>query len=170
MSDKSDTISSVLAQIRNSGLSSVLKTDLSLPNLFVLRYLLDQPNDIVNLQKDIEDLPFFPERLNASYQDEWIVFCKKTVSKLGLKNLSGDGLAFLTDGRDDTKVPNMRGDENPSAEVLKKLKSRIMCMQNSAAFSKQLKQLCLIQTVLGSKDVAVLKSEQQRKLERFIKQ
>ena len=77
MSDKSDTITSVLWQIRESGLYGALNTDLSLPNLFVLRYLLDQPNDIVNLQKDIEDLPFFPDRLTASYQDEWIIFCKK---------------------------------------------------------------------------------------------
>jgi hypothetical protein len=169
MSDKSKTISCVLSQIRKSGLYGALNTDLSLPNLFVLRYLLDQPNDIVNLQKDIEDLPFFPDRLTASYQDEWIIFCKKKVSKLGLKDLSKTDLVFLADAIEDNCACDMPNDKNQKQATLIVLKERLLCMRMSNNFDKQFTQLCLIQKVLFSKDVAVLKSEQQRKIERFIK-
>jgi hypothetical protein len=169
MSDKSDTISSVLSQIRDSGLYGVLNTDLSLHNLFVLRYLLDQPNDIVNLQKDIEDLPFFPDRLNASYQDEWIIFCKKKVSKLRLKDLSQTDLAFLAGELDDHNACDLLDEQNQRDGTLVKLKERLLCMRMSDEFNKQFEQLRLIQKVLFSKEVAVLKSEQQRNIERFIK-
>jgi hypothetical protein len=169
MSDKLRTISCVLSHIRNSGLYGALNADLGLPNIFVFRYLLDQPNDIVNLQKDIDDLPFFPERLNASYQDEWIVFCKKTVSKLGLKDLSDTDLAFLADERDNNNTHNTLGEENKREETLIKLKQRLICMQKSDDFNRQFEQLCVIQAVLLSKGVTVLKSQQQLKIERFIK-
>lgn len=169
MSNKSDTITSVLSHIRQSGLYGALNTDLSLPSLFVLRYWLDQPNDIVNLQKDIEDLPFFPNRLNASYQDEWIIFCKKKVSQLGLKELSLTELAFLADELDDNNACDMINDENQGKETLIKLKKRLLCMRVSDIFDKQFEQLCLIQKIIFSKGVAVLKSEQERKVERFIK-
>ncbi|MFQ3236109.1 MAG: hypothetical protein ACI9C4_001673 [Paraglaciecola sp.] len=169
MSDKLRTISSVMSHIRNSGLYGALKADLGLPSLFVIRYWLDQPNDIVNLQKDIEDLRFFPERLNASYQDEWITFCKKTVSKLGLKDLSDTDLTFLADEADDDNTRNTLREESKREEALIKLKQRYICMQKSDDFDSQFEQLCLIQTVLLSKGVTVLKSEQQRKIERFIK-
>jgi hypothetical protein len=169
MSDKSDTISSVLSQIRNLGLYGALNNDLSLPNLFVLRYLLDQPNDIVNLQKDIEDLPFFPDRLNASYQDEWIIFCKKKVSKLGLKDISQTDLAFLAGELNDQNACDLLDEQNQRDGTLLKLKERLRCMRMSDEFNKQFEQLRLIQKVLFSNDVAVLKSEQQRKIERFIK-
>lgn len=168
MSNKSDTISSVISQIRKSGLYGLLNTDVNLPDLFVLRYLLDQPNDIVNLQKDIEDLPFFPDRLNASYQDEWIIFCKKKVSKLGLKELSQTDLAFLADELEEINACDMLNNENQREETLIKLKERLQCMRTNDNFDKQFAQICLIQKVLLSKDVAVLKSEQQRKIERFI--
>jgi hypothetical protein len=169
MSNKSDTFSSVLSQIRQSGLYGALNSDLSLPNLFILRYLLDQPNDIVNLQKDIEDLPFFPDRLNASYQDEWIIFCKKKVSKLGLKDLSQTDLAFFADKIDDNDTCGMPNDKNQRQDSLIKLKERLLCMLTNDNFDKQFEQLCRIQKILLSKSVAILKSEQQRKIERFIK-
>lgn len=169
MSDKPDIISSVLLQIKKSGLYGALNTDLSLPRLFVLRYLLDQPNDIVNLQKDIADLPFFPDRLNASYQDEWIIFCKKKVSKLGLKELSQEDLAFLAGELDESNASDFLNNENQRDQGLIKLKERLLCMRISVEFNKQYEQLCLIQNVFSNKDVAVLKSEPQRKIERFIK-
>jgi hypothetical protein len=169
MSKNLDTINSVLSQIRKSGLYGALNTDLNLPDLFVLRYLLDQPNDIVNLQKDIEDLPFFPDRLTASYQDEWIIFCKKKVSKLGLKELSQTDLAFLADELNNNNTSDMPNNENQKEETLIKLKERLLYMRINDNFGKQLEQLCLVQRILVSKGVAILKSEQQRKIERFIK-
>ncbi len=44
--------------------------------LFLLRYALDKPNDIVNLERDILDLQYFPERLQDSYLAEWKAYIK----------------------------------------------------------------------------------------------
>lgn len=165
MSEKSKTIQSVLTKIEVSGLYNSISTDLNLRSLFVFRYLFDEANDIVNLKKDIEDLPFFPERLSASYRDEWIVFCKKTISKLGLKQISQQECAFLVDASDFNDTLDV---ESEHKEVLTGLKSRIKAMQHSDAFNKQFEQLCVIEKVLHS-DIARLKSEQQRKIERLIK-
>jgi hypothetical protein len=168
MSDKFKTIQSVLAKVEVSGLYNSIDQDLSLRSLFVFRYLLDQANDIVNLKKDIEDLPFFPERLTASYQDEWIVFCKKTISKLGLKQISPQECAFLVDAPEENDALHVEKEHSGNMEVLTSLKSRIKAMQLSDEFNKQFEQLCVIEKILNS-DIAVLKSEQQRKIERFIK-
>ena len=165
MSEKSKTIQSVLTKIEVSGLYNSINADLDLRNLFVFRYLLDEPNDIVNLKKDIEDLPFFPERLTASYQDEWLVFCKKTISKLGLKHISERECSFLVGASEENDALNSN---NENTEVLTSLKSRIKAMQQSDEFNKQFEQLCVIEKVLHS-DIALLKSEQQRKIERYIK-
>lgn len=165
MSEKSKTIQSVLTKIEVSGLYNSISTDLNLRSLFVFRYLFDEANDIVNLKKDIEDLPFFPERLSASYRDEWIVFCKKTISKHGLKQISQQECAFLVDASDFNDTLNV---ESEHTEVLTGLKSRIKAMQHSDAFNKQFEQLYVIEKVLHS-DIARLKSEQQRKIERLIK-
>ena len=62
----------------------------------------------------------------------------------------------------------MLNNENQREETLIKLKERLQCMRTNDNFDKQFAQICLIQKVLLSKDVAVLKSEQQRKIERFI--
>lgn len=169
MNVKADAFRSVISHIRNAGLYSALNTDLNLPSLFVYRYLLDKPNDIVNLQKDIQDLPFFPERLNASYQDEWIIFCKKAVSKLGFKDLSKLNLAFLTDELNADDPQSLIDHEYQRPETLILLKERLMCMQESEEFDKQFKQLCLIESLFSSNGVAILKSQQQRKIEDFIK-
>jgi glycosyltransferase involved in cell wall biosynthesis len=169
MNLKADAFKSVISHIRNAGLYSALNAELNLPSLFVYRYLLDKPNDIVNLQKDIQDLPFFPERLNASYQDEWIVFCKKAVSKLGFKALSKPDLAFLTDelNADDPRRAIDHQYQRPETLIL--LKKRLMYMQESEEFDKQFEQLCQIESLLSNNEVAILKSQQQRKIEDFIK-
>jgi glycosyltransferase involved in cell wall biosynthesis len=169
MNDKSDAFRSVISHIRNSGFYNALNADLSLSSLFIYRYLLDQPNDIVNLQKDIQDLPFFPERLNASYQDEWIIFCKKAVSKLGFKDLSKLNLAFLTDELNAHDQQRLIDQEYPRPETLLALKKRFMCMQESQEFEQQFKQLCLVESLFSNNRVAILKSQQQRKIEDFIK-
>jgi len=168
MSDKLKTIQSVLAKIEASGLYHPIDRDLSLQSLFVFRYLLDQTNDIVNLQQDIEDLPFFPERLTASYQDEWIVFCKKTISKLKLKEISQQERCFLVGTLAENDALNFGTEHSETLKVLTSLKSRLQEMQHSDGFNKQFAQLCVIDNVLHS-DIAVLKSEQQRKIERYIK-
>ena len=169
MNDKSDAFRSVISHIRNSGFYNALNADLSLSSLFIYRYLLDQPNDIVNLQKDIQDLPFFPERLNASYQDEWIIFCKKAVSKLGFKDLSKLNLAFLTDELNAEDPRRLIDHEYQRPETLIWLKKRLICMQDSEEFDKQFQQLCLIESLFSGNQVAILKSQQQRKIEDFIK-
>lgn len=169
MNAKADVFRSVISHIRNAGLYGALNADLSLPSLFVCRYWLDTPNDIVNLQKDIQDLPFFPERLNASYQDEWIIFCKKAISKLGFKDLSRLNLAFLTDERNADASQRLIEPEYQRPETLISLKKRLIFMQESDEFDKQFKQLCQIQSLFSSNGVAILKSQQQRKIEDFIK-
>jgi|GEM_PF-2893012 len=171
MSEKSKTIENVLAKIEVSGLYNSVNTDLNMRSLFVFRYLLDQANDIVNLQKDIQDLPFFPERLTASYRDEWIVFCKKTISKLGLKQLSQQERAFLLGSSDLNKGLNSENEYIESikkTEILTHLQSRLKAMQGCDVFNQLFEQLWVIEKVLHS-DIAVFKSEQQRKIERFIK-
>jgi hypothetical protein len=171
MSEKFKTIQSVLTKIEVSGLYNSINTNLNLRNLFVFRYLLDDDNDIVNLKKDIEDLPFFPERLTASYQDEWIVFCKKRISKLGLKQISQQECLFLIDASDENaalNAENGHSEHSENTDILTTLRLRIKAMQQSDEFNKQFEQLCVIEKVLHS-DIALLKSEQQRKIERFIK-
>jgi hypothetical protein len=168
MSEKFKTIQSVLTKIEVSGLYNSINTNLNLRNLFVFRYLLDDANDIVNLKKDIEDLPFFPERLTASYQDEWIVFCKKRISKLGLKQISQQECLFLIDASEENDALNVENGQSENTEILTSLRLRIKAMQQSDEFNKQFEQLCVIEKVLHS-DIALLKSEQQRKIERFIK-
>lgn len=168
MSEKSKTIQRVLAKVEGSGLYNSIDRDLSLRSLFVFRYLLDQANDVVNLKKDIEDLPFFPERLTASYQDEWIVFCKKTISKLRLKKISLQERHFLIDTLQENDSLNFESEHSENLEILTSLKSRLKAMQHSDEFDKQFAQLCVIEKILHS-DIALLKSKQQRKIERFIK-
>jgi hypothetical protein len=167
MSEKSKTIESVLAKIEVSGLYNSVNTNLNMRSLFVFRYLLDQANDVVNLQKDIQDLPFFPERLTASYRDEWIVFCKKTISKLGLKQLNQQERAFLLGYADKNQALNSEDKHSANIEILTSLRSRLKAMQDSDEFSQQFAQLCVIEKILHS-DIAVIKSERQRKIERFI--
>jgi hypothetical protein len=169
MNVKADVFRSVISHIRSAGLYGALNAELKLPSLFVFRYWLDIPNDIVNLQKDIQDLPFFPERLNASYQDEWIIFCKKAVSKLGFKDLSKLNLAFLTDERNADAPQHLIDQADQRPESLISLKKRLICMQESEEFDKQFNQLCLIESLFSSSGVAILKSQQQRKIEDFIK-
>ncbi|WP_137168456.1 hypothetical protein [Salinimonas lutimaris] len=59
-----------------TGTISQLKQQLPLnrltPSLLLaLRVLFDDPDDIVDLDQDIADLRYFPERLHASYRPEW---------------------------------------------------------------------------------------------------
>lgn len=39
--------------------------------LFTYRFLLDEPTDVINLSKDIDDLAIYPERIVDSYPAEW---------------------------------------------------------------------------------------------------
>ncbi len=58
------------------------KVDLNdIETLFTLRYMLDDPSDIVNLSQDIADLTSFPERLFGSYQFEWQTYIKREAKK-----------------------------------------------------------------------------------------
>jgi hypothetical protein len=45
--------------------------------LFTLRFILDDPKDIVDLQQDILDLQSYPERLYGSYINEWKAYVLK---------------------------------------------------------------------------------------------
>ena len=50
-----------------------------LVTLFTFRYLLDKANDVVDLKQDVFDLQYFPERLHASYADEWRNYIKRRI-------------------------------------------------------------------------------------------
>lgn len=50
---------------------------LDLRELLLLRLAFDDPDDIVDIEQDIDDLMRFPERLNCSYPDEWRSYLKR---------------------------------------------------------------------------------------------
>lgn len=47
--------------------------------LLALRLLYDDPNDIVNIDKDIRDLVRHPERLHDSYRKEWEAYVRRSL-------------------------------------------------------------------------------------------
>jgi hypothetical protein len=61
-----------------------MKLDAStdIQTLFIYRYLLDKPDPIVDLKQDIEDLTYFPERVEGSYRAEWLTYVKKQLHQL----------------------------------------------------------------------------------------
>lgn len=72
------------------------KVDLNdIETLFTLRYILDNPSDIVDLSQDIKDLSGFPERLFGSYKSEWQTYIKKEAKKRKLVVESIDLVEFL---------------------------------------------------------------------------
>lgn len=56
-------------------------TDLN--TLFILRFVLDDPTDMVDLNQDITDLSSFPERLYGSYLSEWKSYVQKKIREKG---------------------------------------------------------------------------------------
>lgn len=94
MNFKSNTLNTLEHHIRSRGFRDIDYANLNIQSIFTLRYLFDVPNDIVNLQKDIEDLSDFPQRLNASYRDEWIRFIKKSIAQTKSKDMNKADLAF----------------------------------------------------------------------------
>ena len=69
-----------------TGAISQLKQQLPLKRLspsllLALRVLFDEPHDIVDLEQDIADLRYFPERLDASYRPEWEAFILRALVK-----------------------------------------------------------------------------------------
>ena len=59
-----------------------LHSDTDITTLFLYRYLLDKPDPVHNLYKDIEDLKHFPERIDGSYRAEWTTYVKRQLHKL----------------------------------------------------------------------------------------
>ena len=55
-------------------------SDRNIEELLALRLLFDDPRDIVDLDQDIKDLEFFPERLAASYKQEWIAYIGRAIA------------------------------------------------------------------------------------------
>ena len=55
---------------------------LDITSLFIFRFVMDNKKDIVNLDQDIQELHFYPERLNGSYRNEWITYVKKRAYEL----------------------------------------------------------------------------------------
>jgi hypothetical protein len=131
----------------------------------VLRYLLDIPNDIVNLQKDIADLSYFPERLTASYRDEWIKYIKKAIAQLKLKELNKSALGHIVDDKNTDTLTI----EIPIRKRLDNLKTRLDNAKSDDYFSKMYAQVTLADKVISSDDILVLKSEQLRRIEQLIK-
>lgn len=61
--------------------------------LFALRLLFDEPNDIVNIEQDINDLAHFPERLAGSYRAEWETYITRAI----VKRFRGDNAPNVND-------------------------------------------------------------------------
>lgn len=55
-------------------------SDRNIEELLALRLLFDDPRDIVDLDQDIKDLEFFPERLTTSYRQEWITYICRAIA------------------------------------------------------------------------------------------
>lgn len=45
--------------------------------LFNLRLLLHTPEPMINLERDLEELSLYPERLITSHKDEWLHYCRR---------------------------------------------------------------------------------------------
>ena len=85
------------------------KVDLNdIETLFTLRYMLDDPSDIVDLGQDIEDLTSFPERLFGSYKFEWQTYIKKEAKKRKLIVDSIDLVEFIHQLPDSLKTDYLR--------------------------------------------------------------
>lgn len=56
-------------------------TRLSIDVLLALRLYYDSPTERVDIDKDIQELSEFPERLSGSYRAEWESFVKRQVAK-----------------------------------------------------------------------------------------
>lgn len=52
---------------------------LTIDVLLALRLLYDKPDDISNLDKDINDLARYPERLHDSYRSEWETYVRRAL-------------------------------------------------------------------------------------------
>ena len=52
---------------------------LSLPVLFALRLLFDKRDDVSDLDRDIAELAHFPERITASYRQEWEFYVRRAL-------------------------------------------------------------------------------------------
>ena len=57
-------------------------SDRNIEELLALRILFDDPKDIVDLDQDLKDLEFFPERLEASYRHEWVTFISRAIANV----------------------------------------------------------------------------------------
>jgi len=61
-----------------------------LTTLFTLRFIFDDPSDIVDLRQDVKDLQEFPERLRGSYISEWKSYVRRHMYRQNLKLMSLD--------------------------------------------------------------------------------
>ena len=73
-----------------------LSIEQDIESLFTLRYIYNDPTDIVDIRADIEDLRAFPERLNGSYCDEWVAYLRRKLKQHQLNTDPDDILNTLT--------------------------------------------------------------------------
>ncbi|MFT5541806.1 MAG: hypothetical protein ACI97K_001850 [Glaciecola sp.] len=165
MNSKLNKINTVIHKIGSIGFRDIDYASLDIQSILALRYLFDLPNDIVNLRKDVDDLTFFPERLNASYRDEWIIYIKKSIARLHLKDLDKNQLAFIAS----TSNVDSKCIDADIYERLNMLKTRLEHTKKNVSFSQMFAQVALANTIINSGDVLMMKSEQLRKIEQFIK-
>lgn len=57
---------------------------LSYRSLLLLRVALESPDEVISIEKDIEDLYLFPERLELSYKDEWLAYIKRALACINI--------------------------------------------------------------------------------------
>ena len=65
--------------------------NLTLEELFVLRFLLDKKEQVHSLEQDVNDLVYFPERMEISYRHEWLLYVKRKIRSTNIQP-TGDGL------------------------------------------------------------------------------
>ncbi|RXJ73840.1 hypothetical protein CS022_07600 [Veronia nyctiphanis] len=88
-------------------------SSLSFRSLLLLRLALDKKEYACDIEQDIMDLYFFPERLVASYPDEWRAYIKRGLARLKIKEATV--AAILSD------VPNEPNEEQ--ALLLSKIRN-----------------------------------------------
>lgn len=73
-----------------------LSIEQDIESLFTLRYIYNDPTDIVDIKADIEDLRVFPERLSGSYSAEWVAYLRRKLKQQQLNTDPDDMLNTLT--------------------------------------------------------------------------
>ena len=115
--------------------------------LLLLRLLVDKPAPGHNIHQDLRDLESFPERLQDSYQAEWIAYIKRDLYQW----------AF-------------RGEGSPQEQLNRYLEAQRQLASDTlpAQLSEGLKYLAFAHQVNSSENVSAMPSELKRWLKELL--